>query len=83
MKAHKIGTVNGFVGSVFKMGRKKLTFDGTTTSLVAVAVANGAVDGTTLKCNYGGKEYKWCDITMVVGTEASGRIWASRQWGKA
>lgn len=83
MKPKKLGTINGYVNSVFKMGRKKLTFDGTTSGLVKVALDNGAVVGTVLKCNYGGTRYDCCDTTMVICTENSERkFFADRVWSK-
>ena len=80
-KPKMIGTVNGYVNSVFKMGRKRLAFDGTTKGLVAVAVANGAKDGQKLLCNYGGTSYDNCDTTMIIETQQfDGSKWASRKW---
>lgn len=83
-KPPKLGTVNGYVSSVFKMGNKKLAFDGTTKGLVNVALANGAKTGTKLRCNYGGTSYdpKFCDTIMIVESDASGRMWATRQWAE-
>lgn len=74
-KPKTIGTVNGYVNSVFKMGRKKLSFDGTTKGLVEVAIANGAKNGQKLSCNYGGTNYDYCDITMVINNGWANRIW--------
>jgi hypothetical protein len=78
----KLGTVNGRIHSVFKIGRKKLSFDGTTKNLVEVALANGAKQGTKLACNYGGTSYesRYCDTIMIVEPDPSGRMWAFRQW---
>ena len=82
-KIKMVGTINGYESSVFKMGRKKLTFDATTLNLVQVALANGAVVGTVLKCNYGGTNYDHCDTTMVICAENSDRkFFADQIWDK-
>lgn len=78
----RLGTINGYASSVFKMGNRKLVFDGTTKGLVKVALANGAKVGTKLRCNYGGTSYDLCDTVMIIEPDASNRVWATRQWKK-
>jgi hypothetical protein len=70
-----IGTINGYVKSTAKFGRKKFDFDGTTLGLVRAALATGAKVGDTIRADYGAgfKPYTLYSNPM---DDRAGGVWA-------
>lgn len=70
-----IGTVNGYVKSPAKIGRKNFAFDGTVRGLVLAALAEGGKVGDRIKADFGAgfKPYTLYSNPM---DDRCGGVWA-------
>lgn len=70
-----IGTINGYVLSKARFGRREFTFDGTTLGLVRSAISLGAKVGDVVTADFGGG-YKPLTLYANPRDERCGGVWA-------
>jgi hypothetical protein len=69
------GTINGFVATPAKIGRKRFTFDGTILGLTREALRQGATAGQRVQADFGGG-FRTYTIQSTPHDQRVGGFWA-------
>ncbi len=72
MAPKMIGSINCYIQSQARIGRKHFTFNGTTLGLVQSSLANGATNGTVVHANFGAGMRKYTIVECPWDKRADG-----------
>jgi hypothetical protein len=78
MKPRQIGTINGYVTSPMRIGRRRGTFDGTIKGLTLAALDMGATVGATVYADFGAGMQPYLIVAAPHDDRARG-CWAERK----